>query len=67
MVDSACPKKVTKNDWFIFGNFVLLHILGINYPGACTSAIGRMEGRVTPAVPEVIEYLLYHQESTEVY
>lgn len=46
--------------------FLPLHILGINDPGVCTSAVGRMEGRVTPTVPEIIEYLLYHQESIEV-
>lgn len=48
-------------------NYLLLHILGINYPGVCTSAVGRMEGRVASAVLEIIEYLLYHQESAEVY
>lgn len=47
--------------------FLLLHILGINYPGVCTSAVGRMEGRVASAVPEIIEYLLFHEESVEVY
>lgn len=57
--------------WKMIGLFLetfsLLPTLGINYPGVCTSAVGRMEGRLTPAVPEIIEYLLFYQESIEVY